>query len=53
MEKRRFIGPNGAVFVPRVDESTIAQKVEAGEWRELPSASAPAPRRRKKVSDGS
>lgn len=44
-DQRRFIGPAGAVFVPHplVDETTIASKVESGEWSELlPESSKPA-----------
>lgn len=33
-DKRRFVGPAGAVFVPHetVDEVTIKTLVDAGEW---------------------
>ena len=31
-EKRRFIGPGGGVFVPNVDDDTIALRVQSGEW---------------------
>lgn len=32
-EKRRYVGPAGAVFVPNVDDETIRGKVSAGEWK--------------------
>lgn len=31
-DKRRFVGPGGAVFVPNVPDDTVELKVKAGEW---------------------
>lgn len=30
--KRRFVGPDGAVFVPNVSDDTIDVMVAKGEW---------------------
>lgn len=35
-DKRRFVGPSGAVFVPNVPEDTIEQMVRDGEWKPIP-----------------
>mgnify|MGYP001579717470 CR=1 FL=1 len=32
-DKRRFVGPSGAVFVPNVDDTTIDQMVRDGQWK--------------------
>lgn len=59
MTKRRYIGPNGGVFVPNVDEATVAVMVAAGEWREIPPSPVVdrpvrrKPQTRKKVADAS
>lgn len=42
MGKRRFRGPGGALFVPNVDDETIAVMVEAGEWTPVEGESSPA-----------
>ena len=50
-DKRRFVGPAGAVFVPNVDELTIKQMVDAGQWTAVvpaPEPAKPATRRTKK-----
>lgn len=59
MTKRRFRSPGGAVFVPNVDEATIALKVASGEWApvvdapEVPQPPKPPakPRRRRAATD--
>lgn len=45
-DKRRLVGPGGAVFVPNVDEDTIQLRLASGEWSELPKPKAePKPER--------
>lgn len=52
--KRRFVGPGGGVFVPNVDDETIEQMVESGEWvpveESTPSAPKPARKATKKTA---
>lgn len=31
-DKRRFVGPDGAVFVPNVADDTIDYMVKTGQW---------------------
>lgn len=42
--KRRYVGPGGAVFVPNVDEVTIRLKVAAGEWKPVEDKPKRVPR---------
>lgn len=50
VDKRRFVGPNGAVFVPNVADDTIEFMVAKGEWTpfEEPEKAAKATKNTKK-----
>jgi hypothetical protein len=47
-DKKRYVGPGGALFVPNVSEDTIDQMVRDGEWKPLPEPSTPLPRKPRK-----
>ena len=51
-EKRRLVGPSGAIFVPNVPADTIAFMLKTGEWTEVPApepADPPKPKRAPRV----
>lgn len=47
-DKKRYVGPGGAVFVPNVSQDTIDQMVRDGEWKPLPEPTPPIVKPRKK-----
>lgn len=51
-DKKRFVGPFGAIFVPNVPDDTIEVMVKAGEWRAYapPTKPEPVPRRKPRRS---
>lgn len=44
-DKRRFVGPSGAIFVPNVPDDTIEVMVASGEWTPLAEPAKPEPKR--------
>lgn len=46
--KRRFVGPNGAVFVPNVADDTIEHMVKTGQWSPAETKPEPAKKAAKK-----
>jgi hypothetical protein len=46
-EKKRFVGPSGAVFVPNVADDTIEQMVRDGEWKPFEAPKPPVVSRKK------
>lgn len=41
-DKRRFVGPDGAVFVPNVADDTIEHMVSTGQWTPVEETKKPA-----------